>query len=154
MFCRAITQTYNFSVADVWEGNARWEGLQNLTIAVALDILCLPEANNPLSRPLIGGMQLIDEINCKWWGMLALTLRVSSLLELQVGCLAVIKTPIQEIAKRLSKAESEIEPLYQATISEINDAINHWIQTETTAANARLAEVAKLRKHYDYGESL
>jgi len=154
VFCQAITQTYNFSVADVWEGNARWEGLQNLTIAVALDVLCLPEANNPLSRPLIGGMQLIDEINCKWWGMLALTLRLSGLLDLQVGCLTVIKTPIEEIAKRLSKAESEIEPLYEKTISEIHDAINHWVQTETAAANARLAEVEALREHYDYGGSL
>ena len=154
VFCRAITQTYNFSVADVWEGNARWEGLQNLTIAVTLDVLCLPEANNPLSRPVIGGMQLIEKINCKWWGMLALTLRLSGLLELQVGCLAVIKTPIQEIANRLSKAESEIELLYQATISEINDAINRWVQTETAAANAHLAEVAELREHYAYGGGL
>ncbi len=154
VFCRAITQTYNFSVADVWEGNARWEGLQNLTITVALDVLCLPEANNPLSRPLIGGMQLIDEINCKWWGMLALTLRLSGLLDLQVGCLTVIKTPIEEIAKRLSKAESEIEPLYQTTISQINDAINHWIQIETAAANAHLAEVEVLTEHYDYGGAL
>ena len=154
VFCRAITQTYHFSVADVWEGNARWEGLQNLTMAAALDILCLPEANNPLSRPLIGGMQLIDEINCKWWGMLALTLRLSGLFELQMGCLTAIKIPTQEIAKRLSKTESEIEPLYQTTISEINNAIDHWVQTETTAANARLAEVKDLRGHYDYGGSL
>ena len=138
VFCRAITQTYNCSVADVWEGNARWEGLQNLTITVALDILCLPELDNPLSRPLIGGMQLIDEINCKWWGMLALTLRLSGLFEFQVGCFTVIKTPIQEIAKRLSKTESEIEPLYQTSITKINDAIDQWVQTETAAANVRL----------------
>ena len=152
VFCRAITQTYNFSVSDVWDGNTRWEGLQNLTISVMLDILCLPEANNPLSRPLIGGMQLIDEINCKWWGMLALTLRLDGLFEFQVGCFAVLRTPIQEIAKCLSKTESEIEPLYQRSISEINDAIDQWIQTETAAANARLAEVADLRGDYDYGE--
>ncbi len=150
VFCRAITQTYNFSVADVWKGNARWEGLQNLTIAVALDILCLPEVDNPLSRPLIGGMQLIDEINCRWWGMLALTLRLRDLFELQVGCFTVLKTPIQEIAKRLSKPESEIEPLYQTTITEINDAIDQWIQTESAVANARLAEVKDLKEHYDY----
>ena len=151
VFCRAITQTYNFSVADVWEGNARWEGLQNLTITVALDILCLPELDNPLSRPLIGGMQLIDEINCKWWGMLALTLRLSGLFEFQVGCFTVIKTPIQEIAKRLSKTESEIEPLYQTSITEINDAIDQWVQTETAAANARLEEIEYLTGHYGYG---
>ena len=151
VFCRALTQTYNFSVTDVWEGNARWEGLQNLTIAVALDILCLPEESNPLSRPLISGMQLIDEINCKWWGMLALTLRLSGLFEFQVGCFAVIKTPMQEIATRLSKTEPEIEPLYQTTLSEINDAIDHWVHTEIEAANARLEEIEDLRKHYGYG---
>ncbi len=150
VFCRAITQTYNFSVADVWKGNARWEGLENLTIAVALDILCLPEADNPLSRPLIGGMQLIDEIDCRWWGMLALTLRLRNLFELQVGCFTVLKTPIQEIAKRLSKPESEIAPLYQTTVREINDAVDQWVQTETAAANARLAEVEDLKEHYDY----
>ena len=150
VFCRAITQTYNFSVADVWKGNARWEGLENLTITVALDTLCLPEVDNPLSRPLIGGMQLIDEVNCRWWGMLALTLRLRGLFELQVGCFTVLKTPIPEIEKQLSKLASEIEPLYQTTIREINDAIDQWIQTETAAANARLGEVEDLKKHYDY----
>ena len=52
VFCRAIGQTYNFTVVDVWSGNAHWEGLQNLTIAAAIDVLCLPEEDNPLSRPL------------------------------------------------------------------------------------------------------
>lgn len=151
VFCRAITQTYNFSVSDIWDGNPHWEGLQNLTIAVALDILCLPEVTNPLSRPLMGGMQLIDEISCKWWGMLALNLRLNGLFELQVGCLTVIKTPIQEIAKRLSKTESEIKPLWQTTIKEINNAIDQWVQTETASANVRLTEVEDLRRYYDYG---
>lgn len=150
VFCRAITQTYNFSVTDVWEGNAQWEGLQNLTMEVIFDILCLPEPNNPLSRPLIGGMQLVEEIECKWWGILALTLRLSGLFELQVGCFTVLKTPIHEIAQRLSKTESEIEPLYQTTISEIRAAIDQWGHTEIAAANARLAEVEDLKEHYNY----
>jgi hypothetical protein len=154
VFCRAITQTYNFSVADVWKGNARWEGLQNLTIAVALDILCLPKVDNPLSLPLIGGMQLIDEINCRWWGMLALTLRLRGLFELQVGCFTVLKTPIHEIARCLSKMESEIQPLYQTTTNEINDAIDQWVHTEIAAANARLAEVEVLKERYNSGEVL
>ena len=50
VFCRAITQTYNFSVADVWEGNAQWEGLQNLTLEVILNISVSDlNRNNPLS---------------------------------------------------------------------------------------------------------
>ena len=84
VFCRTVNQTHNFSVADVWCGNSRWEGLQNLTIAAAVDILCLPAENNPLSRPLIGGAQLIGEVNSKWWGMLALTFRLRGLVEFNV----------------------------------------------------------------------
>ena len=91
VFCRAIGQTYNFTVVDVWSGNEYWEGLQNLTIAAAVDVLCLPEEDNPLSRPLIGGVQLVEEVNSKWWGTLALTLRLRNLLEFQVGCLTVLK---------------------------------------------------------------
>ena len=154
VFCRAVEQTHNFSVADVWHGNARWEGLQNLTIAAAVDILCLPEENNPLSRPLIGGAQLIDEVNSKWWGMLALTLRLRGLFEFQVGCLTVLKKPLQEIAERLSKTASEIQPQYQITLTEIKNAIDRWAQTEISAANERVTEVEQMKSHYDYGRAL
>ena len=151
VFCRALEQTHNFSVADVWSGNSRWEGLQNLTMAVTLDILRLPAEDNPLSRPVIGGVQLINEVNSRWWGMLALTFRLRGLSEFQVGCLAVLKRSIQEIAEFLSKQESEIESLYQTAITEINEAISQWAQTEIAAANARIAEIEDLRKYYDDG---
>ena len=154
VFCRAVEQTHNFSVADVWRGNSRWEGLQNLTIAAAADILCLPEENNPLSRPLIGGAQLIAEVNSKWWGMLALTLRLRGLLEFQVGCLTVLKKPLPEIAERLSKTEPEIRALYQTTITKIKNAIDRWAQTEISAVNEHVAEVEALKRHYDYGRTL
>ena len=154
VFCRAVEQTHNFSVADVWRGNSRWEGLQNLTIAAAADILCLPEENNPLSRPLIGGAQLIAEVNSKWWGMLALTLRLRGLLEFQVGCLTVLKKPLSEIAERLSKTEPEIQALYQTTITRIKNAIDRWAQTEISAANEHVTEVEELKRHYDYGRTL
>ena len=154
VFCRTIEQTYNFSVADVWRGNSRWEGLQNLTIAAAVDILCLPEENNPLSRPLIGGAQLMGEVNSKWWGMLALTFRLRGLLEFQVGCLTVLKKPLQEIAECLSKPETEIQLLYRTTITEIKNAIDQWAQTEISAANERFTEVEEIKRHYDYGRTL
>ena len=154
VFCRAVEQTHNFSVADVWRGNSRWEGLQNLTIAAAVDILCLPEENNPLSRPLIGGAQLIDEVNSKWWGMLALTLRLRGLLEFQVGCLTVLKKPLQEIAERLSKTAPEIQSLYQTTITRIENAIDRWAQSEISAANEHLTEVEEIKRRYDYGRAL
>lgn len=154
VFCRAVGQTYNFTVVDVWSGNAHWEGLQNLTIAAAVDVLCLPEENNPLSRPLIGGVQLIEKVNSKWWGMLALTLRLRSLLEFQVGCLTVLKKPIQEISELLSKAETEIQPVYELIITEVNDAINQWAQTEISAVNERLVEIEDLKRYYDYGRVL
>ena len=150
VFCRALEQTHNFSVADVWSGNSRWEGLQNLTMAVTLDILRLPAEDNPLSRPVIGGVQLINEVNSRWWGMLALTFRLRGLFEFQVGCLAVLKKSIQEIAEFLSKREAEIESLYQTAIAEINEAISQWAQTEIAEANARIAEIEDLRKYYDY----
>ena len=154
VFCRAVEQTHNFSVADVWRGNSRWEGLQNLTIAAAIDILCLPEENNPLSRPLIGGaQQLIGEVNSKWWGMLALTFRLRGLLKFQVGCLTVLKKPLQEIAERLSKTEPEIQPLYQTITKEIKNAVDRWAQTETSAANEHVTEVEEMKKHYDYGRA-
>lgn len=154
VFCRTIEQIHNFSVADVWRGNSRWEGLQNLTIAAAVDILCLPEENNPLSRPLIGGTQLISEVNSKWWGMLALTFRLRGLFEFQVGCLTVLKKPIQEISERLAKPEPEIQSLYRTTTMEIKKAINQWAQTEISAANERVTEVEEVKKHYDYGRAL
>ena len=154
VFCRTVEQTHNFSVADVWRGNSCWEGLQNLTIAAAVDILCLPEENNPLSRPLIGGAQLIDEINSKWWGILALTFRLRGLLEFQVGCLTVLKKPLQEIAERLSKTESEIQLLYRTSIRKIKNAIDQWAQTEISAANERFTEVEEIKRHYDYGRTL
>ena len=154
VFCRTIDQTHNFSVADVWRGNSRWEGLQNLTLAAAVDILCLPEENNPLSRPLIGGAQLIDEVNSKWWGILALTFRLRGLLEFQVGCLTVLKKPLQEIVERLSKTEPEIQSLYQTTIREIKNAIDQWAQTEISAANQRFTEVEEIKNHYNYGRTL
>lgn len=154
VFCRTIEQTYNFSVADVWRGNSRWEGLQNLTIAAAVDILCLPEENNPLSRPLIGGAQLIDEVNSKWWGILALTFRLRGLLEFQVGGLTVLKKPLQEIAERLSKPETEIQSLYRTTIREIKNTVDQWAQTEISAANERFTEVEEIKRHYDYGRTL
>lgn len=154
VFCRAIGQTPNFSVADVWSGNSRWGGLQDLTMAVALDILRLPAEDNPLSRPLIGGVQLINEVNSRWWGMLALTFRLRGLFEFQVGCLAVLKKSIQEIAGFLSKTETEIESVYQTTLTEINEAIHQWAQTEIAAANARIAEIEVLRKSYDYGRGV
>ena len=154
VFCRTIEQTYNFSVADVWRGNSRWEGLQNLTIAAAVDILCLPEENNPLSRPLIGGAQLMGEVNSKWWGMLALTFRLRGLLEFQVGCLTVLKKPLQEIAECLSKPETEIQLLYRTTITEIKNAIDQWAQTEISSANERFTEVEEIKRHYDYGRTL
>ena len=154
VFCRTIEQTHNFSVADVWRGNSRWEGLQNLTIAAAVDILCLPEENNPLSRPLIGGAQLIDEVNSKWWGMLALTFRLSGLLKFQVGCLTVLKKPLQEIAERLSKTELEIQSVYQTTITEIKNAVDRWAQTEISIANKHVTEVEEIKSHYDYGRAL
>lgn len=153
VFCRAVEQTHNFSVADVWRGNSRWEGLQNLTMAAAVDVLCLPEENNPLSRPLIGGAQLIDEVNSKWWGMLALTFRLRSLLEFQVGCLTVLKKPIQEIAERLSKTEPEIRSLYQTTIGRIKSTIDLWAQGEISAANEHVTEVEAIKRHYDYGRA-
>ncbi|MCY3743884.1 MAG: hypothetical protein OXH00_22955 [Candidatus Poribacteria bacterium] len=153
VFCRAVEQTHNFSVADVWRGNSRWEGLQNLTIAAAIDILCLPEENNPLSRPLTGGAQLIGEVNSKWWGMLALSFRLRSLFEFQIGCLTVLKKPIQEIAERLSKTESEIQFLHQTTIRQIKNAIDQWAQTEIAAANERVTEVEEMKRHYDYGRT-
>lgn len=154
VFCRTVEQTHNFSVADVWSGNSRWEGLQSLTIAAAVDILCLPAENNPLSRPLIGGAQLMDEVNSKWWGMLALTLRFRGLLEFQVGCLTVLKKPLPEIAEHLSKTILEIQPVYQTTIAEIKNAIDRWAQTEISAANERVTEVEEMKSHYDYGEAL
>ena len=154
VFCRAMEQTYNFTTVDVWSGNAYWGGLENLTITTAVDILCLPEADNPLSRPLIGGVQLVEEVNSKWWGMLALTLRLRSLFELQVGCLAVLKKPIQEIAKLLSKTEIEIQSPYEIVVSEINNAINQWAETETSVVNERLAEIEDLKSYYDYGRVL
>ena len=154
VFCRALEQTHNFSAADVWSGNARWEGLQNLTMAVTLDILRLPVEDNPLARPVIGGVQLINEVNSRWWGMLALTFRLRGLLEFQVGCLAVLKKSVQEITEFLAKPETEIESLYQTAITEINEAINQWAQTEIAAANARIAEIEDLRKYYDYGSSV
>lgn len=151
VFCRAIGQTYNFTVVDVWSGNEYWEGLQNLTIAAAVDVLCLPEEDNPLSRPLVGGVQLVEEVNSKWWGMLALTLRLRSLLEFQVGCLTALKKPIHEISKRLSKTETEIQPPYEIVIKEISNAINQWAQTEISAVNQRLSEIEDLKGYYDYG---
>ena len=151
VFCRAIEQTHNFSVADVWRGNAIWEGLQNLTIGAAVDILCLPKENNPLSRPLTGGAQLVDEVNSKWWGMLALTLRLRGLFEFQIGCLTVLKKPLPEIAERLSKTVPEIQPLYETTITRIENAINQWVQTEIGAANEYITAVAEIKRHYDYG---
>ena len=154
VFCRTVEQTHNFSVADVWRGNSRWEGLQNLTITTAVDILCLPEENNLLSRPLIGGAQLIDEVNSKWWGMLALTFRLRGLLEFQVACLTVLKKPPQEIAERLSKTEPEIQALYQTTITRIKNAIDQWAQTEISAANERFTEVEEIKRQYDYGREL
>ena len=154
VFCRTVEQTHNFSVADVWRGNSRWEGLQNLTITAAVDTLCSPEEDNPLSRPLIGGAQLIDEINSKWWGILALTFRLRGLLEFQVGCLTVLKKPLQEIAERLSKTESEIQLLYRTSIREIKNAIDQWAQTEISAANEHFTEVEEIKRHYDYGRTL
>ena len=154
VFCRAVEQTHNFSVADVWRGNALWEGLQNLTIAIAVDILCLPEERNPFSRPLTDGAQLVDEVNSQWWGMLALTLRLKGLFEFQVGCLTVLKKPLPEIAERLSKTVPEIQPLYQTTITRIENAIDRWVQTEIAAANEYVTEVEKIKSHYDYGRAL
>ena len=154
VFCRSIEQVCNFSVADVWSGNSHWEGLYNLTMATAVDILCLPEENNPLSRPLIGGAQLIEEVNSKWWGILALTFRLRGLLEFQIGCLTLLKKSIQEIAQLLSKTEIQIRPLYQAAIREINNAVDQWIQTETSAAKERIAEIEDTRAYYDYGRVL
>lgn len=150
VFCRAIGQTYNFTVVDVWSGNEHWEGLQNLTIAAAVDVLCLPEEDNPLSRPLVGGVQLIEEVNSKWWGMLALTLRLGSLFEFQVGCLTVLKKTTHEISKLLSKTETEIQSPYEMVIKEINNAINQWAQTEISAVNERLSEIEDLKRYYDY----
>lgn len=150
VFCRAIEQTYNFTVVDVWSGNAHWEGLQNLTIATAVELLCLPEEDNPLSRPLIGGIQLIEEVNSKWWGMLALTLRFKSLLEFQIGCLTVLKKPTQEMSKLLSKTETEIQSRYEMVMKEISNAINQWAQTEISAVNEHLAEIEDLKRYYDY----
>ena len=154
VFCRTVKQTHNFSVADVWRGNSRWEGLQNLTIAAAVDILCLPEENNPLSRPLIGGAQLIDEVNSKWWGILALTFRLRGLLEFQIGCLTVLKKPLQEIAERLSKTETEIQLLYRTSIREIKNAIDQWAQSEISAANEHVTEIEEIKRHYDDGRTL
>lgn len=154
VFCRAIGQTHNFSAADTWSGNSQWEGLQDLTIAVTLDILRLPAEENPLSRPLIGGVQLINEVNSRWWGILALTFRLRGLFEFQVGCLAVLKKSIPEIAEFLSKTETEIESSYQTAITEINAAIHQWAQTEIAAAHARIAEIEDLRKSYDYGRGV
>ena len=154
VFSRAIAQAHRFSVADVWSGNSHWEGLHNLAMATTVDILCLPEENNPLSRPLIGGAQLIEEINSKWWGILALAFRLRGLLEFQIGCFTLLKTPLQEIAQRLSKTETEIQPLYQTAISEIKNAIDQWAQTEISAAEERIAEVEDMRTYYDYGRVL
>ena len=154
MFCRAVEQTHNFSVADVWSGNTLWEGLQNLTLAAAVDILCLPEENNLLSRPLIGGTQLMGEVHSKWWGMLALTFRLRGLLEFQIGCLTVLKKPLQEIAECLSQTEPEVQPLYQRTTREIENAIDRWAQTEISAANEHVTEVEAMKKYYDYGRAL
>ncbi len=154
VFCRAVGQTYNFTVVDVWNGNDQWDGLQNLTIDAAVDVLCFPEEDNPLSRPLIGGVQLVEEVNSKWWGMLALTLRLRSLLEFQVGCLAVLKKPIQEISKLLSKTETEIQPSYEIVMKEISGAVNQWAQTEVSAVNERLAEIEDLKRYYDAGGGL
>ncbi len=153
VFCRAVEQTHNFSVADVWRGNALWEGLQNLTIAAAVDILCLPEERNPLSRPLTGGAELVDEVNSKWWGMLALTLRLKGLFEFQVGCLTALKKPLPEIAERLSKTVPETQPLYETTITRIENAIDRWAQTEVAAANEYVTEVEEIKRHYNYGRT-
>ena len=154
VFCRAIQQTYSFTVVDVWNGNEHWEGLESLTIAAAVDVLCLPEEDNPLSRPLIGGVQLVEQVNSKWWGMLALTLRLRSLLEFQVGCLTVLKKPIQEISKRLSKTETEIQSSYEIIMKEISDAVNQWAQTEISTVNERLAEIEDLKRYYHDGGGL
>ena len=154
VFSRAIAQAHHFSTADIWIGNSHWKGLHNLTIATAVDILCLPEESNPLSRPLIGGAQLIEEVNSKWWGILALTFRLRGLLEFQVGCFTLLKKPIQEIAQLLSKTGTEIQPLYQTTIREIKDAIDQWAQTEISVAKERIAEIEDIRTYYDYGRVL
>lgn len=154
VFCRSIEQVYNFSVADVWTGNSHWEGLYTLTMTTAVDILCLPQENNPLSRPLIGGTQLIEEVNSKWWGMSALTLRLRGLLEFQVGCLTVVKKPIQEISELLSKTEAEIQPIYKSVISEINDTINQWSETEISTLNEHIAEIEAIKTFYNYGRVL
>lgn len=154
VFCRSIEQVYNFSVADVWTGNSHWEGLYTLTMTTAVDILCLPQENNPLSRPLIGGTQLIEEVNSKWWGMSALTLRLRGLLEFQVGCLTVVKKPIQEISELLSKTEAEIQPIYESVITEINDTINQWSETEISTLNEHIAEIEAIKTFYNYGRVL
>lgn len=36
VFCRVVGQTYNFTVVDVWSGNAHWEGLQNPLLLLQL----------------------------------------------------------------------------------------------------------------------
>ncbi len=151
VFCRSIEQVYNFSVADIWIGNSYWEGLYNLTMTTAVDILCLPEENNPLSRPLIGGAQLIEEVNSKWWGISALTLRLRGLFEFQVGCLTVLKKPIQEISELLSKTETEIQPICKSVITEINDTINQWSETEISTLNERMTEIETIKTFYNYG---
>ena len=154
VFCRAIQQTHHFTIVDVWSGNTQWEGLHNVTLAATVDVLCLPEEDNPLLPPLIGGVQLIEEVNSKWWGILALTFHLRSLFEFQVGCLTVLKKPPQEIAKLLSKTETDIQPLYERAIRKINEAIDQWAQTEISAVNERLAEIEDLKRYYDYGRAL
>ena len=83
--------------------------------------------------------------------MLALALRLRSLLEFQVGCLTVLKKPTHEISKLLSKTETAIQLPYEMVIKEISNAINQWAQTEISAVNDRLAEIEDLKRYYDYG---
>lgn len=81
-------------------------------------------------------------------------LATQRLFEFQVGCLTVLKKPIQEIAERLSKTEPEIQSLYRTTLTEIKTAIDRWARTEISAANERVTEVEEMKSHYDYGRGL
>ncbi|MDE0325654.1 MAG: hypothetical protein OXN27_17200, partial [Candidatus Poribacteria bacterium] len=43
---------------------------------------------------------------------------------------------------------------YELIITEVNDAINQWAQTEISAVNERLVEIENLKRYYDYGRVL
>lgn len=138
VFRIATARTYDFSDDDIWSGNRRWNGLEDLTMACTLKVLRMPAEENPLSRPLGASDPPIDDVHSKWWGVAALKLRRKGLLPFQVGCLTTLnKSPIG-IARLLSKEEDEIRELRNVAIQEIEAALKEWEEKEIAAEFATI----------------